>query len=111
MRLRYWNPRVEKEGDYGTYWGESFSDDPRQDYVPVYTSEYFAGAWHIPVLDIDFECGLVPSKTPGHHHLAINRPMSWKSYKKLLKALVKAGIVEKSWYQVAKRRRFTMVRA
>jgi hypothetical protein len=51
-------------------------------------------AIHMPVLDIDFPCELIPSSTPGHFHLLIDRPMEWSQYKQLLNALANAGIIE-----------------
>lgn len=65
---------------------------------------------HAPVLDIDFPAQLVPSSTEGHFHLYLDKKMDWKSYKKLLKALYKAGIIEKEYYKAMKRRGSTMVR-
>lgn len=50
--------------------------------------------WHAPVLDIDFPISVVPSSTPGHHHLYIDAPMGWEAYGKLLRALRDAGILQ-----------------
>ena len=56
---------------------------------------------HLPALDIDTAALLVPSKTPGHHHLLIDKPMPWRTYKRLLRALAAAGVIEKSWARAA----------
>lgn len=65
---------------------------------------------HAPVLDIDVPHKLVPSTTQGHSHLYLDVPMSWWRYKRLLKALAKAGIIEKGYWRASRRRGFTAVR-
>lgn len=65
---------------------------------------------HAPVLDIDMPAYLIPSSTPGHSHLYIDHPMSWRAYKQLLKALAKAGILEKGYVKASIRRKHTAVR-
>ncbi len=60
------------------------------------TSELTNGN-HAPALDIDLPCQLVESQTPGHFHLYISKEMSWRKYKKLMKSLAKAGILEKKY--------------
>lgn len=49
---------------------------------------------HMPALDIDLPCELLPSTTKGHFHLYIDKPMSFMAYKKLVQAFIDAGIVE-----------------
>lgn len=66
--------------------------------------------WHKPVLDIDYSADLVPSKTPGHYHLYLNKPVEWRDYKRLIKALAKARLIEKGYAKAALRRRQTFVR-
>ena len=39
---------------------------------------------HKPVLDLDMDVLVVPSTTPGHHHLYIDQAMSWKDYSLLM---------------------------
>lgn len=53
-----------------------------------------ADGQHMPALHIDVPCQLLPSSTDGHHHLYIDKPMSKQTYRKLLEALIEAGIVE-----------------
>jgi hypothetical protein len=65
------------------------------------TSSLLRDGQHAPALDLDFPCRLVPSSTPGHFHLYIDKPMSWRKYKKLMKALVKAGLLEKGYYRAS----------
>lgn len=56
---------------------------------------------HAPALDLDLPCRLLPSKTPGHFHLYIDVPMPWKRYRKLMKAMVKAQLVEEGFYKAS----------
>lgn len=65
---------------------------------------------HLPTLDIDLPAELRDSSTPGHHHLLLNHPMTWRQYKRLLRALARAGVVEKSWVKASIRSGFTCVR-
>ena len=65
---------------------------------------------HAPALDIDFPATLVPSSTPGHFHLYLDCPMPWRRYRRLLRALARAGIIERSWYKAAVYRRATHLR-
>lgn len=65
---------------------------------------------HYPTLDIDMPAQLVPSSTPGHFHLYIDCEMSWWKYRRLLKALSRAGIIEKGYYRANKLRKATFVR-
>ena len=65
---------------------------------------------HTPMVDLDIPTALLPSSTPGHHHLYLDLPMTWRAYRRLLKALWKAGAIEKSYYTAAKRDRATHLR-
>lgn len=62
------------------------------------------GPIHLPAIDIDLPCELVPSSTEGHFHLYIDKPMSWGTYKNLLQSLVDAGIVEPGYASASIRR-------
>lgn len=65
---------------------------------------------HRPLLDIDFPAQLIPSSTPGHFHLYMDKPMSWQTYSKLLAALAEAGIIEQGYANVSDARGYTSVR-
>lgn len=65
---------------------------------------------HAPAIDIDMPCRLVPSGTEGHFHLYIDKVMDFKTYDKLLKALVEAGIVEKGFYDMARKNKASHLR-
>jgi hypothetical protein len=76
----------------------------------IVTSEVVNTSLHAPVLDIDMPCALVPSSTPGHFHLFIERGMTWRRYRRLLRALGRAGILERGFVHAALARRYTAVR-
>lgn len=76
----------------------------------VVSSELVDSKLHAPVLDIDFPAVLLPSSTLGHYHLYLNKPMTWRQYKRLLKALAKANVIEKGYAKASIRRRHTAVR-
>ena len=65
---------------------------------------------HAPVLDLDMDAFLVPSSTPGHSHLYIDKAMTWRKYKRLLRALARAGVIEKGYAKASIRRKHTAVR-
>jgi hypothetical protein len=65
---------------------------------------------HRPVLDIDVPAYLVPSTTPGHSHLYIDKEMSWSQYARLLNVLVDAGIIEEGYLGASLARGDTTVR-
>lgn len=65
---------------------------------------------HAPVLDIDYPARLVPSSTPGHFHLYLDKPMPWPRYAFLLWALSVAGIIEPGYARAGLRRRGTFAR-
>lgn len=65
---------------------------------------------HAPAIDLDFPCRLVPSSTSGHYHLYLDRTMSWRQYKRLLRAMLKAGLIEPGFYKIAKIRKQTFLR-
>lgn len=65
---------------------------------------------HAPALDVDLPVQVIESSTPGHYHLYIDRPMTWKEYKHLLRALARAGIIEKGYYKASVKRGATFLR-
>lgn len=73
------------------------------------TSETLDG-FHRPILDIDFEAALVPSSTPGHYHLYLDKVMNWSNYKLLLEALYHCGIIQPGFYDGALRHEATSAR-
>lgn len=65
---------------------------------------------HRPVLDLDFPAMLVPSSTPGHFHLYLDKPMKWTAYHDLLGALAEAGIIEEGYAEASQVRGYSAVR-
>lgn len=67
-------------------------------------------ALHMPCIDFDFECELVPSRTPGHFHLYLNKAIPWERYKTVLLALADAGLIELEYYQQSCNNGFSTLR-
>jgi hypothetical protein len=65
---------------------------------------------HNVVLDLDLSATLLPSSTPGHFHLFIERPMTWETYLNLIDAMVAAGLVEPGYRDASATRGHTAVR-
>lgn len=65
---------------------------------------------HAPVLDLDLPAKLVPSSTPGHHHLYIDIEVEQDKYWNLLDALADCGIIERGYANASKRKGGTFVR-
>lgn len=65
---------------------------------------------HLVVLDIDVPAKLLPSSTPDHWHLYIEKPITWFQYVNLLRALEDCGIVEPGYVSVSIERQGTRVR-
>lgn len=65
---------------------------------------------HRPVLDIDFPAQLIPSSTPGHFHLYLDREIEHKKYLRLLDALVECGLIEEGYCNASQDRGYTAVR-
>jgi len=89
--------------------GHELTDDLSEAHV---ITSGIKGAWnsHRPLLDIDFPAALVPSTTPGHFHLYLDKELSWDKYEDLLKALGKAGILESGYVAASIARGYTSVR-
>jgi hypothetical protein len=75
----------------------------------VVSSEQFKDV-HIPLIDIDMEAALIPSSTPGHSHLYINKPMNIQTLVKLLEAMQEAGIVQKGFVDGTRERGYACLR-
>jgi hypothetical protein len=66
--------------------------------------------WHTVMLDLDLNSYLVESSTRGHYHLYVDMPLRWREYKRLLRALMKAGLIERGFYKASVKRRATHLR-
>lgn len=102
-------------GDYDSQEDERLVTG-KVDHANLLTSELdtsaFPGmpAMHRPVLDIDWDVTLLPSTTTGHHHLLINRAITWDQYRALLTALATAGIIEEGFAGASQARGYSAVR-
>jgi hypothetical protein len=65
---------------------------------------------HKLILDLDIPAQLIPSSTPGHSHLYIDKGMSDAAWQTLLFALASAGIIEPGYMRASITRGFTAVR-
>ena len=91
------------------YGGSTVRAVPDEDDAELVSSEGTDGL-HYPVIDLDFECELVPSSTPGHYHLYINEGISWERYIRLLEGFLEAGLIQKGWFDEARKDKRTYVR-
>lgn len=109
---------VAKEGDYDA--DTELVDDPADAEVVLSTSGNTGKSgkytWmaeeplHRPIIDLDFPAALIPSTTPGHFHLYIDKEMPWSTYQHLLEAFVAAGLMEEGYRNASVARKFTSVR-
>lgn len=76
----------------------------------VVTSATKDGRAHRPFLDIDFPAELIPSTTPGHFHLYLDKELTWAKYKRLLNVLADVGILERGYVNASIDREYTSVR-
>lgn len=66
---------------------------------------------HTVAIDVDWPVHAIPSSSPGHYHLWIDcPPMPWWRYRRLLRALKQAGVIEPGYYSAAVARRATHLR-
>lgn len=100
-----------RHDDYGgTFTVETRQECKAEDAQVVSSELDDARGWHAPALDIDVLAHLIESSTPGHGHLYIDVKMPWRKYRRLLRALWKAGIIEKNYYKVSVKRKGTHLR-
>lgn len=66
--------------------------------------------YHRPLLDIDFEAQLLPSSTPGHYHLYLDKQITQSSYFELLRVLARCGIIQQGYADAAIERGATSLR-
>lgn len=93
----------------GIPWTEKAIEDANL--ITSKTERYPYGVeYHRPVLDLDFEAALIPSSTPGHYHLYLDKQIPKQAYFNLLRALADAGIIERGFADCAIDRGGTSVR-
>jgi hypothetical protein len=59
---------------------------------------------HLPLIDLDFPHQYLPSSTPGHGHLYLDREISWFRWVVLMIGLYSGGVVEKGYFWWSLRR-------
>lgn len=65
---------------------------------------------HRPLLDLDIPVVVIPSSTPGHGHLYIDKEMPWKDYQKLLNCLADLDIIEHGYRGASLARGYSALR-
>ena len=70
----------------------------------------FGAKRHAPVIDLDLPVRLIPSTTPGHFHLYIDRLMSAEDMFDLLDTMARVGLVEPGYAEVSRARGYSSVR-
>ena len=68
------------------------------------------GSGHMPVLDLDYEAFTLPSSTPGHYHLYLNKKITWAQYIQVLTALSAAELIEPGFAGASIKRGYSAVR-
>jgi len=100
--------------DFDSYKDEHSLTADLSDKTNVITSAindpFFVEPMHNVVIDLDLPAALLPSSTPGHFHLFIDKPMTWPVYATLLEALSAAGLVEHGYVSASLTRQHTAVR-
>lgn len=95
--------------DYDADEERFFTDDINEAHVITSRTKKSTNL-HKVVLDIDMPVKVVPSSTPGHGHLFIDKDLTWEQYDRLLNLLAEIGILEDGYVRAAERRGFTAVR-
>lgn len=95
---------------YSDSYGDSSVRPVRDDEEGDLLGSLTTNGTHAPCIDLDFDCDLVPSSTPGHYHLMINQEMPWDQYRKLLDAFFETGLIDRGWYTQSIRDQCSMVR-
>lgn len=65
---------------------------------------------HAPVLDIDYHAELIPSSTPGHFHLVLDKALPWDKYQKVMRALADADLIEPGYAGASSARGYSAIR-
>lgn len=107
-RVTYAVTRISMTDGYDTWREERRVPTSTAD-ADVISSELGNGM-HAPAIDIDVPIRAIPSSTPDHWHLYIEKAMTWRQYKRILRALVAAGVVEPGYYKASKGRGGTHLR-
>lgn len=77
---------------------------------PLTFNGYTLKDTHKVVIDLDMDAALWETSTPGHHHLIVDHEMTWDTYKELLIALEKAGLVQSGYLHACLARKASWIR-
>lgn len=67
----------------------------------VSTSKIKGSDQHYLAIDLDMPTQLYPSSTPGHHHLYVQKAMTFAQLVDVLSALARAGLIESGYASAA----------
>lgn len=112
VRSRYATNRTFSSGGYYSWEYDQRYKVPRGSEKAKLVSSSIEAApdLHAPCLDLDYGATLVPSSTPGHFHLYLNKAIAWRDYKRVLRALSKAGLIEADWAAASIQQQATFLR-
>lgn len=90
---RKWSPGIASGGgEEGSDYTPSV-DVPAGEEANLISSEVKGGRHHKIVLDIDHEAVLIPSSTPGHSHLIINKNLTEQKFYHFVRACHDIGLI------------------
>lgn len=96
--------------DYEVEFGKTVITPGPLDEANVVTSRVGVGETHKVAIDLDMDAALIPSTTPGHHHLIIDHQMSWDDYSDLLHRLCEVGLIQEGYLNASLKRGATVLR-
>lgn len=103
--------RVEKVSELrGPYGHEENLRDPKPGEETNVVISKLPNGRHAFCIDIDHNCELVQSKTPGHYHLYIDIEIEEKSYFDMLDAMAQAGVVEHGYARMSRKHKASVLR-
>lgn len=108
-RRLYWLDRIGTSAQQTKDWPVDVQDSVNANLISSEIAE--KNGIHAPALDLDFPCTLVPSTTPGHYHLYLDKAMTWDEYVMMLRILAVVGILEEGYVKAAIKRKKTLLRA
>lgn len=65
---------------------------------------------HVVAIDLDMDAVLIATTTPGHHHLVVDKELSWVQYSQLLFTLWDVGLIQEGYYRACMNRKASWLR-
>lgn len=84
------------------YGGHIYLDDTQEHGSVLSLTDAPGAETHLPLLDDDngyFR--VIPSSTPGHQHVYIDKPITWDQWKRLLVILAELELVDPKWAEAS----------